>query len=260
GRSGAYQVYLAETAAQAQEYLVKQEFSLIVLDLVLPDRDGREILREIKYDFKLATPVLVLSAITRDEVRIECMSLGAEKFFTKPFAADELAEKVEDLLGKSTKPELSLVPLDGETQEEPVTAAKAQNPELLGKSVLVAEDDSMQANLIRQRLLKEGLEVKHAENGQLALDALHHKQFSLIILDVNMPVIDGFDVLKQIRKEPVTRDIPVIMLTAMGSENDIIRGYDLGANDYILKPFSPVQLLARVKSLLKKKDTVPLSR
>ena len=65
--------------------------------------------------------------------------------------------------------------------------------------------------------------------------------------------LDGFDALKRIRAEPITRNLPVIMLTAMGSESEIIKGYDLGADDYILKPYSAIQLVARVKSLLKRR-------
>ena len=78
------------------------------------------------------------------------------------------------------------------------------------------------------------------------------KSYALVILDVRMPVLDGFEVLKRIRAEPFTKRLPVIMLTAMGSENEIIKGYDLGADDYILKPYSAIQLVARVKSLLKR--------
>lgn len=78
------------------------------------------------------------------------------------------------------------------------------------------------------------------------------KSYALVILDVRMPVLDGFEVLKRIRAEPFTKRLPVIMLTAMGSESEIIKGYDMGADDYILKPYSAIQLVARVKSLLKR--------
>jgi DNA-binding response OmpR family regulator len=78
------------------------------------------------------------------------------------------------------------------------------------------------------------------------------KDYSLLILDVKMPGLDGFEVLKRVRQDMKLPDLPIIMLTAMGSENDIIKAYDLGADDYILKPYSAVQLVARVKTLLRK--------
>lgn len=73
----------------------------------------------------------------------------------------------------------------------------------------------------------------------------------LVILDVNMPLVDGFTVLEKIREANSMEQLPVIMLTAMGTEDDIVKGYELGANDYILKPFSEAQLMARVRSFLK---------
>lgn len=248
-----YRLSLAATAAQAQQYIVKNRFALILLDLVLPDRDGRDVLREIKHEFDLPAPVYVLSAIDKDLIRVECMALGADKFITKPVDVDALVAAIDKMLKKSTKREFTLVPLGNESvapsAAKPVDVPKVS---VTGKAVLVAEDDAMQATMIKQRLLKEGLTVDHATNGQEAIERMHGKPYALFILDVNMPKVNGFDVLQKIRKDPTTKDTPVIMLTAMGSESDIIRAYDLGANDYILKPFSAIQLVARAKTLLKK--------
>lgn len=255
---GHYEITLAETAAAGEVNLVKHEYALILLDLVLPDRDGREVLREIRIEYKLPTPVFVLSAIERDVVRVECMSLGASKFFLKPYDPYAVAAAIDQLLRKSDgrERELSLVPLGKEVQQaRPMTemaAPDARPVALTGLSVLVAEDDTMQAANIKQRLSREGLHVEVVDNGKAAIDALMRKAYALVICDVRMPVLDGFDVLKRIRADPLTRNIPVIMLTAMGSEAEIIKGYDLGADDYILKPYSAIQLVARVKSLLKK--------
>ncbi|MES2605264.1 MAG: response regulator [Pseudomonadota bacterium] len=247
-----YRLFHAATAVKAQEYLVKNRFALILLDLVLPDRDGRDVLREIKLEFNIEAPVYVLSAIEKDLIRMECMSLGANKFITKPVDIEALVNAIDKMLKKSIKRELTLVPLGSETASSAAKRVDGPKVSVTGKAVLVAEDDAMQATMIRQRLLKEGMVVDHVTNGQEALNSLHDKPYALFILDVNMPKVDGFDVLQKIRKDPITKNIPVIMLTAMGSESDIIRAYDLGADDYILKPFSAIQLVARAKSLLKK--------
>jgi DNA-binding response OmpR family regulator len=258
-KPGHYQITVAETAAAGEVHLVKSEFALILLDLVLPDRDGREILREIRIEYKLPTPVFVLSAIERDVVRVECMSLGASKFFLKPYDPHAVALAVGELLRKSDtrEKELSLVPIGKEFAEARVmTEAPPSETKgvaaLTGLSVLVAEDDTMQAANIKQRLSREGLNVEVVDNGKSAIDALLRKSYALVILDVRMPVLDGFEVLKRIRAEAFTKRLPVIMLTAMGSESEIIKGYDMGADDYILKPYSAIQLVARVKSLLKR--------
>ncbi len=252
-KSASYQVIVAETAAGGEEQLVKNEFALILLGLVLPDRDGRDILRDLKIEFKLPTPVFVLSAIDRDTVRVECMSLGADKFFLKPFDPDAVALAVDKLL-RNDRRELSMVPMEGEGQpQSPAPAPAANATEFAGKTVLVVGDDNMQAANIKQRLIREGFAVDVVENGKLAIDMLQKKAYALAILDVRMPVMDGFQVLGCIRDEMKLGELPVILLTAMGSEGDIIKGYDLGADDYILKPFSLIQLIARVKSLLKKR-------
>jgi DNA-binding response OmpR family regulator len=257
-KPGHYQITIAETAAAVEVHLVKSEFALILLDLVVPDRDGREILREIRIEYKLPTPVFVLSAIERDVVRVECMSLGASKFFLKPYDPHAVALAVDELLRKTDgrEKELSLVPIGKELKLAPVmTEAPASDTRasaLTGLSVLVAEDDTMQAANIKQRLSREGLNVEVVDNGKSAIDALMRKSYALVILDVRMPVLDGFAVLQRIRAEAFTKRLPVIMLTAMGSESEIIKGYDLGADDYILKPYSAIQLVARVKSLLKR--------
>jgi DNA-binding response OmpR family regulator len=243
------QIDVAGSAKVAQEFLVKQAYSIIVLDLVLPDRDGRDVLREIRIDFQLQTPVLVLTGVNKDVVRVECMSLGADKVLLKPFEEDTLLQALKLLLDKSTKPQLALVP-KGNEQHEADSAGRVKI-DLSGKTLLLAEDDVVQAKLLQQRLVQEGLAVQHVNNGREAMAALRTKEFSIIILDVKMPLFTGFEVLERIRGELGLKTVPVIMLTAVGSEADIIRGYDLGANDYILKPFNPVQVIARVKSLLK---------
>jgi DNA-binding response OmpR family regulator len=250
---GHYEITVAETAGGGEVHLVKSQFALILLDLVLPDRDGREVLREIKIEYKLPTPVFVLSAIERDVVRVECMSLGANKFFLKPYDPHAVALAIDELLRKSANRELALVPMGRElAMAKPMAEVQAVKTALTGLSILVAEDDTMQAANIKQRLSREGLNVEVVDNGKSAVEALARKAYALIILDVRMPVLDGFEVLKRIRAEPFTRNLPVIMLTAMGSEAEIIKGYDLGADDYILKPYSAIQLVARVKSLLKR--------
>jgi DNA-binding response OmpR family regulator len=257
-KPGSYKLTVAETAAGGEKLLTERKFDLILLDLVLPDRDGREILHQLKLELKLATPVFVLSAIERDVVRVECMSLGAEKFFLKPFDPDAVALGIEKLLNKGAavggNRELSLVPLGGEPARAapPPPPTQGVNSAAKGaKTVLVVEDDTMQAANIRQKLQREGLNVEHVVDGLQAVAALQNKPYDLTILDVRMPGLDGFEVLRRARNDMQLTDMPVIMVTAMGSEADIIKGYDLGADDYLLKPFSSIQLVARVKTLLK---------
>lgn len=113
--------------------------------------------------------------------------------------------------------------------------------------ILLAEDDALTAALIIHRLEREAFEVAHCSNGLDAVEAVATQQFDMIVLDVQMPGIDGFDVLDRIRAMPELSEIPIVLVTAVGSEGDVVRGFALGADDYILKPFSPAELTARVK-------------
>ncbi len=116
--------------------------------------------------------------------------------------------------------------------------------------ILLLEDDRVTSTLVNHRLVREGLEVVSFGDGSEAFAWLSDADFDLAILDVKVPGMDGFEVLSRIRESPRHKGIPIIMLTGMGSETDVIRGLELGANDYVLKPFSPAELLARVRRLL----------
>jgi len=116
--------------------------------------------------------------------------------------------------------------------------------------VLVAEDDEISATILLHRLDKEGLDVERFDNGQEAYEAALRERPILVILDVKMPGLDGFEVLERLRKDHRFSSVPVIMLTSMGQEADVVRAFRMGADDYILKPFSPTELSARVRRLL----------
>jgi DNA-binding response OmpR family regulator len=113
--------------------------------------------------------------------------------------------------------------------------------------IVLAEDDHQIASLVKFKLEKDGYTVHLGENGRVALDLIKQTVPDMVILDVMMPVMDGFDVLRTIKSSDDTSNIPVIMLTAREMEEDVLKGFDLGAVDYMTKPFSPSELSARVR-------------
>ncbi|CAM5716411.1 response regulator [Streptomyces canus] len=115
--------------------------------------------------------------------------------------------------------------------------------------VLVAEDDEMQAELIRRSLLAEGHTATVVHDGRAALDAARRLAPDLVVLDLMLPVIDGFGVCRVLRRD---EDIPVVMLTARSEEDDVLLGLELGADDYITKPYSPRELMARIRTVLRR--------
>lgn len=124
---------------------------------------------------------------------------------------------------------------------------------------LVVDDDRVLADLVSFTLRREGFEVIQAYDGETALNRWAADQPDLIVLDVNLPKLDGFSVCRRIRQAAET---PIILLTVRGEEDDIVRGLELGADDYIAKPFSPRQLVARAQAVLRRagKTSAPAVR
>ena len=120
------------------------------------------------------------------------------------------------------------------------------------KHILVVEDEEDILELVSFNLKKEGYQVKGVTSGEEGLEEVRRKIPSLIILDLMLPGVDGFDVCKSLKGDPTTKTIPIIMLTARSDEADIVIGLELGADDYLTKPFSPRELIARVRAILRR--------
>ncbi len=125
------------------------------------------------------------------------------------------------------------------------------------KNILLIEDDQDIAELLRHYLGKENISLKHATDGYSGLKQAQAESFDLIILDIMLPQMDGLEVCKELRADPKTASLPIIMLTAKTQETDKIVGLELGADDYVTKPFSPRELLARMKALLRRAERKP---
>lgn len=118
--------------------------------------------------------------------------------------------------------------------------------------ILVVEDDESIRNLIVSQLQDAGFEVSTAADGLEGLAAIRDRRPDAVLLDINMPRMDGFTVLERLKNDPETSDLPVLMLSAQSSPEDIRRAVQLGANDYIGKPFESRQLLRRVNRMIRK--------
>jgi len=119
--------------------------------------------------------------------------------------------------------------------------------------ILIVEDDGDILELITFNLQKEGYQTTGVTSGEDALQLIEDKSPHLIILDLMLPGVDGLEVCRQIKRDDNTRDISIIMLTAKGEEADIVTGLELGADDYITKPFSPRVLVARIRAVLRRR-------
>lgn len=124
--------------------------------------------------------------------------------------------------------------------------------------ILIVDDEASVVEVVGLYLRKDGYEVRSASDGLEALAAIREKPPNLIVLDLMLPKVGGIEVMRRIREE-LAEQVPVIMLTARGQETDRIYGLELGADDYVVKPFSPAELVARVKAVLRRSRDAPLA-
>jgi DNA-binding response OmpR family regulator len=117
-------------------------------------------------------------------------------------------------------------------------------------TILVADDEEDLRELVSYRLSRSGYEVVEAVDGQEALELATEHTPDLMVLDVMMPRLDGYELTRRVREQDSLRGVPVILLTARSQESDVSRGFDVGADDYLKKPFNPDELVARVRAVL----------
>ena len=242
------EIRVAMTARDAETELARDRFDLIILDLFLADEDGRRLLARWRAaPATQQTPIFILSAQLGAEVKAECFSLGADSYFEKPFEPAVLAAAVASLLVRRPS---QAIRIPAEPPPAP-TVAPLPAPDRPA-AILLADDDPLIASIVRHRFKKAGHRVDHVADGAAALRAIAQQRPDLLILDLKMPELDGLGVLRHLRGDPELKSLPVIILTALGDEQDVLRGFSLGADDYLAKPFSPAELAVRVDRLLRR--------
>ena len=118
--------------------------------------------------------------------------------------------------------------------------------------ILIVEDESALVTMLRYNLERDGYRIVEARDGEEALMVVREERPDLVLLDWMLPLMSGLEVCRQLRRRTETRDVPIIILTARGEELDKVRGLDAGADDYITKPFSPTELMARIRAVMRR--------
>ena len=176
-------------------------------------------------------PLLVVGSL--DEVVRSRVSAGQRDFLiAPPLQADELLLRGSHLV--TSAPPRPRVARD----EKPV--------------ILAADDDPTTTTIVRAVVTQKGMTCHIASDGRAAIESAKRIRPDVVVLDVNMPFHDGFEVLAAIRQAAETEDAAVVMLTSVQQEADVVRAFSLGADDYVVKPFNPMELLARIERLVKK--------
>jgi DNA-binding response OmpR family regulator len=227
-----YHVAHAEHGRHALDLMGMERFDLVLLDMYMPEMDGLATLDAIKSsDALLHVPVIMLTAANKRESIVHCLSLGAADYLIKPVNPAELDQRVRRCLEtKATRFEPTLF--------MPSDTADAR--------VLVVDDEPLNLKLLERRLQQVGFGAVSAEGGHQALDVLDREPVDAVLLDVQMPEMDGFEVLRAIRAHAQWRALPVLMLSADGSQDTVTQCYQFGADDYLVKPYHTPDLHVRL--------------
>jgi DNA-binding response OmpR family regulator len=238
--------YRAKTNQEAIEFLAENEFEIIIINSMLEDADVRDLIKYIRKTLNLNIPILVISNIPGDKFYIDCISLDAEGYLFLPLDFYKLKNEIERIL--FLKANIESIKNGQKLYQDNKDSYFDQV--LKDKNILIVDDDYYLQQLTKDILTSKGVNVDTANNGEEAIYALKSNEYSCVLLDIQMPIMNGFQALEKIRGNPKYWNLPIIILSSLGQEEDILKGYQLGANDYLLKPINETALTARIKSLL----------
>ncbi|MFH1522908.1 MAG: response regulator [Patescibacteria group bacterium] len=237
-----YEIVVSNNGLDGYKKIEEWEPRLILLDIVMPKMNGYEVLEKMRKN-KIKIPVIIISN-SGQGVEIEKASkLGAVDFLVKTeFDPNEVIEKVNKYLNNNNADNEEIKPMESNKSEK------------LNKKVLLVEDDSFLRDICTKKLSSVGFSVYEAVDGEQALKNIEKIKPDIVLLDIILPAIDGFEVLEKIRKykDKKIKEVPIIMLSNLGQDTDIEKAMDLGANNYLIKAhFTTEEIVEKIKKELK---------
>ena len=252
-----YKTISAQDGLKGLKEMREVKPAVVVLDVMMPGMDGFEFCGIAKNDKSIKDiPIILLTAKVTTADKVEGFNLGADDYMVKPFNNEELIARIQVLLrrvhsGRSEQAEKKSVSKVYELKQDEEKFKK--EPKGNGETILVIDDEPINIEVLETRLKLSNYNVISAPDGVDGLQLAGEKRPDLIILDLMMPRMSGYEFCKEIRKNDMLKDIPLIMLTGKDTLVDKIYGYNMGADDYMTKPVNKVDLLIRVYALLRTK-------
>lgn len=244
-----YEIESAVNGAQAVEKALSFLPDVILLDVVMPELNGYQVTEKLKANPATAgIPIILVTGLGSVEDKVQGLESGADDFLTKPFNLQEMLARVHSLI-KLKKLQDQLKEMSAR-QPMPVHIKKVLSS--YRSHILIVEDDERITNICKTILGTGGYIVDIAPDGEEAQKYLRAAIPDLILLDLMLPGISGLDLLKQLKEDSVTKDIPVIIITALGDLKTKVKSFYMGVDDYLVKPVNSLELLARVKANIRK--------
>jgi two-component system, cell cycle response regulator len=252
---GNYKTVMAQNGREALEKVKSDPPELVLLDVMMPGMSGYEVAEYLKKDpVTRDIPIILVTALDDMDSKVRGLESGADEFLNKPINNEELMARVESLLRmKQYRDEIRW--RNGDEK------ALSKNPDESGKqirdirlpTILLVEDDEMDAQLIQMQLYGQPYRIVRVKDGEEAVSIAQQEKIDLILLDILLPKMNGFDVAAALKSKSDTRDIQILALTCLSEMKNKIRGIKLGIDEYLIKPINIHELRARISSLIKKK-------
>jgi len=251
-----YEILQAYGGMEALEKARKTSPDLILLDIMMPDLNGYEVTKRLRNESKTAhIPVILITALDSSENTIQGFEAGAEDFLSKPVNTVELLARVKSMLQlRHYQKQLLILKRSERNFAFSGNQKGVIEPEKGLPRVLLVEDDEKDSKLIKNYLHGQPYHVMFAGNGKEAISITSKENIALIMLDIVLPDMDGFEVCKRLKEMEEARDIQIMLITNLSELEDKIHGFESGADDFLFKPINSGELLARIKVLLKKKS------
>lgn len=257
-----YQVWSATNGADALKLVVMARPNLILLDVNMPGMNGYEVCRQLKADPQTQfIPVIFISALDEAWDKVQAFSVGGIDYITKPFNTLETLVRIDHQIQiGATQAQLSI--LDAQTSKtdpshppSPPTAtlqdASVDELSATKASIMVVDDDPKSLSLLADLLKEEGFDIWQATTGAEVLKFAPTLLPDLMLLDINLPDMSGYNVCQQLRENEQTKLIPVIFVSALDATWDQLKGFAAGGNDYVTKPLKILELVCRIRNQLR---------
>ena len=253
-----YEVWPATSGADALKKVGMLRPDLILLDVNMPEMNGYEVCRQLKADPRTQLiPVIFVSALDESWDKVKAFSMGGTDYITKPIDTLEALVRIDHQIQLgATRAQLSRLRDNEQLQDSTEPSATPQDTSSgreasdAKASIMVVDDDPRNLSLLVHLLEEEGYEVWQAATGTEALRFAPTVLPDLILLDINLPDIGGYDVCHQLKMNDATKLIPVIFVSALNETWDKVKGFALGGSDYVTKPLEILELNCRIRNQL----------
>jgi two-component system cell cycle response regulator len=250
-----YETVPAYDGREALARVLEEPTDIVLLDLMMPVIDGFEVLEKLKSNPKTKNiPVIVITALTEAEERLNKLEAKADELLIKPVSTLELLMRVKSMLHlreikdqlDERKDQLTSVPaLEYKKQESPRSKKKP--------FILIVEDEDKDAKLVAVYLADAPYKLKRARNGKEAFSIIKKKKADIILLDILLPDIDGFEICRRLKSSEDTKNIQIIAVTNVTDLEDREKSMEIGMDEYLIKPVNKQELRIRIKACLKRK-------